>query len=110
VATQRVSSSAQLATAWAPRLLGKPLGPDGTYTPGPPLVGMINAYIQPLGDHDWSFGNPCESWDAVTYMDTLLVKFFMSGGTDLYDLSHAASHGCLATQTCSFLQPSGMGP
>jgi hypothetical protein len=107
VATQRVSSSAQLAKAWAPRLLGKPQGPDGTYTPGAPLVGMINAYIQPLGDHDWSFGDPCEAWDAVTYMDSLLVTFFQSGGTDLYYLSHAATHACLATQTCPFLQPPG---
>jgi hypothetical protein len=104
VATQRVSSSAQLATAWAPRLLGKPLGEDGTWTPNDKvgLIGMINAYIQPLGDHDWSFGDPCEAWDAVTYMDSLLVHFFQSGGTDLYYLSHAHSHECLATQTCPF--------
>jgi hypothetical protein len=106
-ATQRVSSSARLAAAWAPRLLGKPLGSDGAWTPDPQvgLVGMLNAYIQPLGDHDWSFGDPCESWDAVTYMDGLLAHFFQSGGTDLYYLSHARSHDCLATQTCQFLGP-----
>lgn len=104
LATQRASSSAQLASAWSPRLLGKPLGPDGAYVPGTPLVAMLNAYIQPLGDHDWSLGDPCEAWNAVTYMDNLLAHYFATGGQDLYYLSHPTTHACLATQTCPFLQ------
>ena len=102
--TQRASSSAGLGAAWAPRIQGAPGGDDGTWTPGGPLVGMLNAYLQPLGDHDWSFGDPCQAWDGTTYMDDLLVHFFATGGEDLYFLSHATSHECLATQTCPFMQ------
>jgi hypothetical protein len=102
VATQHAASSAGLASAWAPRLKGKPLGDDGTWTPGPQLVGMLNAYLAPLGQHDWAFGDPCQTWDGVTYMDSLLAHFFASGGNDLYYLSHSSSHECLATQTCPF--------
>jgi hypothetical protein len=104
LATQRVTSSAQLAAAWSPRLLGKPLSADGSYVPGTQLVAMLNAYIQPLGDHDWSFGDPCEAWNAVAYMDNLLAHYFATGGQDLYYLSHPTTHACLATQTCPFLQ------
>lgn len=101
----RVASPAQLAAAWAPRIVGKPFAPDdGAWSADAPLVGMINAYLQPLGQHDWAFGDPCQAWDGTTYMDSLLVRFFATGGKDLYYLSHPASHECLATQTCSFLR------
>ena len=66
---------------------------------------MLNAYLDPLGDHDWSLGDPCQAWDGTTYMDDLLVHYFATGGEDLYYLSHAMSHECLATQTCPFMQP-----
>jgi hypothetical protein len=103
--TQRAAASAQLGTVWAPRIEGQPLGLDGTYVPNAPLVAMLNAYLEPLGDHDWSLGDPCQLWNGTTYMDDLLVHFFASGGQDLYYLSHAATHECLATQTCPFMQP-----
>jgi hypothetical protein len=103
--TKRASSSAALGAVWAPRIQGVPLGADGTWTPNAPLVGMLNAYLDPLGDHDWSLGDPCQAWDGTTYMDDLLVHYFATGGEDLYYLSHAMSHECLATQTCPFMQP-----
>jgi hypothetical protein len=103
--TVRATSRAQLASVWAPRILGKPFSDDGSYTQGGPLVGMINAYLTPQGQHDWSFGDPCQAWDGTTYMDNLLAHFFATGGQDLYYLTHAYSHECLATQTCPFLGP-----
>ncbi len=103
--TQRASSSAGLAAVWAPRIQGQPLGLDGTWTPNAPLVAMLDAYLDPLGDHDWSIGDPCQAWNGTTYMDDLLVHYFATGGQDLYYLSHAATHECLATQTCPFMQP-----
>ncbi|HEX8795601.1 MAG TPA: hypothetical protein VF765_31845 [Polyangiaceae bacterium] len=99
------SSSAQLDAVWAPRIEGAPFSVDGSWKAGPPVAGMINAYLEPLGDHDWAFGDPCRAWDGVTYMDDLLVHYFATGGTDLYFLTHAKSHECLATQTCPFMQP-----
>jgi hypothetical protein len=102
--TQLATSSASLAGIWAPRIQGAPLGNDGTWTANAPLVAMLDAYLQPLGDHDWSVGDPCQAWDGTTYMDDLLVHFFATGGQDLYYLTHAASHECLATQTCPFMQ------
>jgi hypothetical protein len=33
------------------------------------------------------------------------VHYFATQGTDLYFLTHARSHECLATQTCPFMQP-----
>ena len=37
-------------------------------------------------------------------MDDLLVHYFATGAQDLYYLTHASSHECLATQTCPFMQ------
>jgi hypothetical protein len=99
------SSSAQLNSVWAPRIQGAPFSLDGSWTPGPPIAGMVNAYIEPLGVHDLIFGDPCRAWDGTTYMDDLLVRYFATQGTDLYFLTHARSHECLATQTCPFMQP-----
>ena len=102
----RPGSIAALSQAWSPRIRGAPFSVDGSWTPaGVPLVGMLNAYIEPTGDHDWSFGDPCEAWDAVTYMDNLLAHFFATHGQDLYYLSHASSHECLATSSCPFFPP-----
>ena len=104
LAGTRAGSSADLAGVWAPRIQGAPFSADGSWTAGPAVAGMINAYLDPLGDHDWSFGDPCQAWDGTTYMDDLLVHYFASRGTDLYYLTHASSHECLATQTCPFMQ------
>ena len=103
LAGRRASGAAQLEGVWAPRIHGAPFSADGSWSAGPPVAGMINAYLQPLGDHDWAFGDPCQAWDGVTYMDELLAHYFATEGRDLYYLSHASSHECLATQTCPFL-------
>jgi hypothetical protein len=58
--------------------------------------------MQPLGQHDWSTGDSCDEWDGVTYMDSLLARYFSTSGQDLYYLTHATSHECLATMSCSF--------
>jgi hypothetical protein len=103
LAGKRAASTAQLGSVWAPRIQGAPFSPDGSWTAGPAVAGMINSYLEPLGDHDWGFGDPCQAWDGVSYMDELLAHYFSTRGADLYYLTHAASHECLATQTCSFL-------
>jgi hypothetical protein len=103
VAGLRAASAPELASAWAPRIQGQPFTADGTWTPGQPLLGMLNAYLQPLGQHDWSIGDACQAWNGTLYMDNLLVRFFSTGGQDLYFLSHPASHECLSTSTCPFL-------
>ena len=64
----------------------------------------MTAYLDPKGQHDWSVGDPCQAWDATTYMDNLLAHFFVTGGQDLYYLSHPSSHACLANTSCPFLQ------
>jgi hypothetical protein len=103
VANLRAGASSQLSAVWAPRIQGAPFSADGSWKPGAPIAGMINAYLQPLGDHDWSFGDPCESWNGTQYMDNLLIHYFASTGQDLYYLSHATTHECLATGTCPFM-------
>jgi hypothetical protein len=105
LAGMRASGSGQLDAVWAPRIQGAPFSPDGSWTAGPAVSGMINAYLEPLGDHDWGFGDACQAWDGVSYMDELLARYFTTRGQDLYYLTHASSHECLATQSCPFLPP-----
>ncbi len=100
----RASSTAQLSSTWAPRIQGVPFAADGKWQPTQALLGMLNAYLQPLGQHDWSIGDTCQLWNGTTYMDNLLVRFFSTRGQDLYFLSHATSHECLATGTCPFYE------
>jgi hypothetical protein len=102
LAATRAASSAELSSVWAPRVQGAPFTADGAWQPGPSILGMINAYLQPLGQHDWSIGDTCQAWNGTTYMDNLLVRFFATHGQDLYFLSHATSHECLATGSCAF--------
>jgi hypothetical protein len=104
LATTRVVDDASLAQAWSPRLQGAPSSADGAWPGNAPLVASVTAYLQPTGQHDWSVGDPCQSWDGTTYMDNLLVRFFATGGQDLYYLSHPQSHACLATTSCLFFQ------
>ncbi len=100
---RRATSSVTLDAVWAPRIQGAPYTKDGSWTAGPPVSGMVNAYLDPAGDHDWGFGDPCQLWDGVSYMDNLLAHYFATRGQDLYYLSHATSHECLARQDCPFL-------
>jgi hypothetical protein len=98
-----------LAEIWAPRLQGVPFGSNAAaYRPraGPRgrLVALLDAYAVPAGEHGFGHGEPCRAFDHGTYLTNLVARFVQSGGTDLYYLSHPASHRCLASQTpsCSY--------
>jgi hypothetical protein len=101
LAGARVTDAASLAQAWAPRLAGVPFGPDVSgATPDRPLLGVLDAYIQPEGEHVFVNGNPCKAFDDVVYHDNLLVRFLATRGADLYVLSHPTSHRCLEREQC----------
>jgi hypothetical protein len=100
------TSASSLDEAWAPRLKGAPFGPDGAWKPaGKRLNALLDAYVVPEGVHTFVNGEPCQSFDAGTYLTNLTAHFFMSDGTDLYYLSHPSSHHCLEdVATCGYLQ------
>ena len=104
LAGHRVAGASDLDAAWAPRIQGAPFAADGAWKAEAPLVASVTAFPNPTGQHDWAVGEPCDAFDAVTYMDNLLAHFFASGGRDLYYLSHPSTHACLATSRCPFLQ------
>jgi hypothetical protein len=101
----RLTASAQdaaLETVWAPRLQGIPYASDGAgyqpqKAPEGRLTALLNAYIVPQGEHTFINGEPCQSFDHGTYLGNVVARFFQSDGTDLYYLSHPASHHCMAT-------------
>jgi hypothetical protein len=104
----RLTASARggsLEAVWAPRLLGVPYGHDGAWQPQPApagrLTALLNAYVVPEGEHTFVNGEPCQAFDHGTYLTNLVGRFFQSDGTDIYYLSHPASHHCLAAQTPS---------
>ena len=91
------------ADAWAPRLTGVPFAPDSAGWHGDaPLLGVIDAWIQPQGEHVFVNGDPCKAFDDVVYHDNLLARFLATRGTDLYLLSHPSTHRCLESETCVF--------
>jgi hypothetical protein len=98
-----------LDQVWQPRLLGQPAAPDGVYEPNPakPLTALLNAYVVPQGTHTFVNGEPCQSFDHGTYLTNLTARFFMTGGSDLYYLSHPSSHHCLEgdVAACGYLTP-----
>jgi len=104
VAGAHAADPASLAQAWSPRIQGAPFAADGAWGANQPLVASVTAFLEPLGQHDWSVGDPCQSWDGMTYMDNLLGRYFATNGQDLYYLSHPTSHACLATTSCAFYQ------
>ena len=83
------------------------LPPTSAGRPAPrPLTALLDAYIVPQGVHTFVNGEPCQSFDAGTYLTNLTARFFMTGGTDLYYLSHPTTHHCLeAASTCGYLHP-----
>jgi hypothetical protein len=100
------SNMSMLDAAWEPRVVGKPSiigvpfadGTDGAWRPSATrkLVGMVNHYIKPEGNHTWDIGDVCRAWDQASYGDALIAHFFASGGTDIYYLSHPQTHSsCL---------------
>jgi hypothetical protein len=91
-----------LANVWAPRLEGVPESADGSWTPtASPLVGMMNHYLVPQGQHTWDVGDVCRAWDYAQYGDAIMGRFLTSGGTDIYYLSHPTTHAtCLVDTTC----------
>jgi hypothetical protein len=97
----RAVDLASLARAWAPRLTGKPFEVDTAGWSGTsPLLGVLDAYIQPGGQHVFVNGDPCKKFDDVVYHDNLLVRFLATQGRDLYVLSHPSTHRCLERETC----------
>ncbi len=103
-ANVHVKSLEDLEATWAPRILGAPFGTDLAYAPKDPLVGLMDAYVAPLGEHVWINENPCKNWDEAVYYDHVTGRFFATGGTDLYFLSHPQTHQCLEDQSCDFLK------
>jgi hypothetical protein len=98
-----------LDTVWAPRIAGTPFGnDDSAYVPQAAphgrLTALLDAYTVPGGEHTFVNGEPCQSFDHGTYLTNLVARFFQSDGTDIYYLSHPASHQCLATrvQSCDY--------
>ena len=105
LATVRATDPASLSSSWAPRLQGKPLATsDGAWPGGAPLVGTVVAFINPLGQHDWATGEPCQAFDSVTYMDNLVAHYFASSGQDIYYVTHPATHACLQDSSCPFFK------
>jgi hypothetical protein len=81
------------ASSWTPRTQVAQGADDATgWQPSVPLVGVLNTYMSPLGQHVWFIGDPCKKWDDVTYMERLIARFIGSAGRDVYYLSHPHSH------------------
>ena len=99
-----VTDAQSLDATWEPRLVGVPFGTDGAWVPKDPIVGLVDAYVSPGGAHVWVNADPCKAWDEAVYYDQLAGRFFATGGTDVYFLSHPSTHACLMDQSCDFLQ------
>ncbi len=94
-----------LEQTWSPRLLGAPFSADGGWVPdGTPLVGLMDAYVNPQGQHVWTTSDPCKAWDDAVYYDHALARFLATAGSDIYFLSHPVTHACMESQSCDFLK------
>jgi len=95
-----------LIDAWAPRLMGVPFASDtGAWDAHAPVLGVMNIYIKPGGQHTWDVVDACKIWDDAEYGGNMVGHFFRSGGTDPYYLSHPATHECLESLDCPFFAP-----
>jgi hypothetical protein len=95
---------------WEPRVKGAPFSPDGGWQnpENKPLTALLDALVVPEGVHTFKNGEPCESFDAGTYLSNLTARFFMTDGADVYYLSHPTTHRCLGSPevtTCGYLKP-----
>jgi hypothetical protein len=92
-----------LLDAWRPRLMGVPFSSDvGAWDASAMVVGVMNIYIKPQGQHTWDVVDACKIWDDAEYGGNMTAHFFRSGGTDPYYLSHPATHECLESLDCPF--------
>jgi hypothetical protein len=93
-------------SVWQPRRVGQPKTSDLAWTPSDkPLTALLDAYLVPDGVHGFANGEPCQGFDHGTYLTNLTARFFMTKGTDLYYLSHPASHRCLQdVATCDYMK------
>ncbi len=104
IATLRPTDAPSLAKAWAPRLNGWGKKDGAAWAADAPVIAVVNAYTNPLGQHVWTFGDPCKAFDDAIYYDHLVGRFFATSGHDVYFLSHPESHRCMAMQNCPFLK------
>lgn len=105
LAGTRVTDTASLEAAWAPRAAGVPFSPDASgWNASQKVVGTLNMYVKPQGNHTWDSGDACRAFDFATYGNGMIARFFASGGNDLYYLSHPTTHECLVNLSCPFLQ------
>jgi hypothetical protein len=65
-------------------------------------LGVLTIYGEPKGYHVFTTGDPCRAFDHATHATGLLVRYLATQATDLYTVSHPETHGCLATQSCTF--------
>ena len=106
LATVRATDATSLAKSWSPRLSVLDAGaPPTAQPPGAPTIGLVNAYVNPLGQHVFVVNDPCRAFDDVTYYDTQTFRFLATGGKDIYALSHPQTASCMATQSCPFEAP-----
>ncbi len=95
-----------LENIWSPRLLGTPYRAedDGAWDASSPITGVATVYMVPWGQHLFNVTDGCRNFDMARYMINALGRWFSSGGTDLYYLSHPSSHRCLQDDSCPFMK------
>ena len=90
---------------WMPRTTSVPFGTDDQgYTGSEPLLGVVDAWIQPQGQHVFVLGEPCKAFDDTSYYNNLVARFIATKGTDLFFLSHPATHRCLVNESCEIFR------
>lgn len=105
MAGTRVTDTTSLAIAWEPRLSGVPFSADENgWRATSPVVGLLNHYLVPKGQHTWSQGDACKAFDVATYGNALIARFLSTEGRDVYYLSHPRTHGCLVDGSCDFFR------
>src|SRR5262249_4542005 len=99
----RATDPASLVAGWQPRLAGAPFAPDASAWSGnPPLAGIVNAGLAPLGAPGSGAAEPCETFAEPVYYDGLLARFLATAGHDLAFVRRPASHLCLERASCDF--------
>ncbi len=97
-ATLHPTDPTSLDKTWGARIQGTPGTADSSAWPHP-LVAVANVYLQPTGQHSFDAGDPCQAFDASSYIENTMARFFATGGRDLYYLSHPTTHTCMVGPT-----------